>query len=335
MTAIRLHYNENTAGCSPTVIAALSALTVNDIATYASDDRVRSAIATWFGIDGDMVLPVNGLDEGLLLAAQRAALLCHGYEAIVVEPAFEMYAAVVAATGGVVRRVRPAPGFQSCAQRVLDRASARTRLVFLCDPNNPTGLATPRADIEAIADAMPHALILVDEAYADFSGRSLIGGGFERWSNVVVGRTFAKAHGLAGLRVGALVASPALIGALRRLALPYRINVAAAAALDAALADRAHFTATIAGAAAARAHLIDECRRLDLTTWPSEANFVLVRVGDHSTECAAWLAARGVLVRDRSMLPGCAGCLRITTMSMELTRLAVSLLEEWHASRAR
>lgn len=333
---LRLHYNENTGGCSPAVVQALSALTVHDIATYMGDDQTAADVGDWFGVPADWVLPVNGLDEGILLAAQLAAFETRSqYEAIIAEPAFEMYADVVATSGGDMVRLMPTADFSFDAARVLGLTTTRTRLVFLCDPNNPTGLGISRADVGAIADALPNALIFVDEAYADFSGRTLIDGWLAERPNILVGRTFAKAHGLAGLRIGALVAAPETIARLRRLALPYRINIAAAVSLRAALDDRAHLARTIAESTESRRLLTAACARLGFTTWPSEANFLLVKVGDRATECAAFLESRGVRVRDRSSLPGCDGCLRITTGPVAHTQLAISRLEVWNASQSR
>lgn len=333
---LRLHYNENTAGCSPAVVNALSALTALDIATYEDDVETTSDIARWFGVSSDCVLPVNGLDEGILLAAQLAAFESRSpYSAVIVEPAFEMYAGVVATTGGQCVRVMPADAFAFDRSAVLAAAGDNTRLVFLCDPNNPTGRGIDAGDIAAIADQLPGAFVFVDEAYADFSGRTLINASLEARPNIIVGRTFAKAHGLAGLRIGALVGAPGTIARLRRLALPYRINVAAAVALRAALGDVAHLRQAIADAAASRTRLASACERLGLKTWPSEANFLLVKVGDRAAECAAWLESRGVRVRDRSALPGCSGCLRITTGPAAHTATAISLLEEWHANQSR
>jgi len=333
---LRLHYNENTAGCSPAVVEALSALTIHDIATYMSDEQTAADIGDSFGVPADWVLPVNGLDEGILLAAQLAAFETRSqFDAVIVEPAFEMYADVVATCGGDVVRVPPAAGFSFDVARVLAATSTRTRLVFLCDPNNPTGLGISRADVGAIAAALPTAMIFVDEAYADFSGRTLIDGWLAERPNILVGRTFAKAHGLAGLRIGALVAAPETIARLRRLALPYRINIAAAVSLRAALGDRAHLARTIAESTESRRLLTAACARLGFTTWPSEANFLLVRVGDRAAACATFLDGRGVRVRDRSSLPGCDGCLRITTGPVAHTQLAISRLEVWNASQSR
>jgi histidinol-phosphate aminotransferase len=330
---LRLHYNENTAGCSEAVVRALSSLTAHDVATYQGDASTTAEIGRWLGVPDEFVLPVNGLDEGILLTAQLAALGSGSrYEAVIVEPAFEMYAEVVTTTGGRVVRVLPAADFSFDPARVLP-AAGNASVLFLCDPNNPTGLGLAAGDVARIADALPRALIFVDEAYADFSGRTLINGSLVTRPNIIIGRTFAKAHGLAGLRIGALVGAPETIRRLRRLALPYRINVAAAVALRAALQDRSHFSQTIADAKASRDLLGDACERLGFTTWPSEANFCLVRVGKNAAAFAAFAEDRGVRVRDRSALPGCEGCVRITAGPPAGTQRIISILEEWHATQ--
>lgn len=333
---LRLHYNENTGGCSPAVLTALAGLTATEIAEYRDDGQARAEIARFLGVPETWVLPVNGLDEGLMLAAQSVSLASRtDYDGLIAEPAFEEYAACIAATGGRAVRVPPTKDFVFDVAHLTRSATPKTKVVYLCDPNNPTGRGLAPGDIDGVADALPSATIVVDEAYADFSGRTFIGPALERRPNVIVGRTFAKGHGLAGLRIGALVAGPETIRSIKRLALPYRVNLAASVAIAAALADREHLRRTIADAAASRARLAEACARLGFATWPSEANFLLVRVGERAAACAAWMEAHGVRVRDRSNLPGCDGCLRITTGPVPHTERAIALLEEWHATESR
>jgi histidinol-phosphate aminotransferase len=168
--------------------------------------------------------------------------------------------------------------------------------------------------------------VFVDEAYADFDGHSVVGD-IARTPNLVVGRTFAKAYGLAGMRVGCLVAQPAIIRQLRGAIAPFSVNVFAAAALDAALADRGHVERYVEQVRTSRELLYGACARLGLPFWRSAANFVLVRVGDAPAVRAA-LAARGVHVRDRSSAPGCQGCIRITAGAVEDTTACIAALEE-------
>ncbi len=336
--ALRLHLNENTAGCSPAVIAALRTIDRDAIAIYPDYSAIVETCERWFGVAAGWVQLVNGLDEGLHAAAQAARFrgpLDSPGEAVVVEPAFEMYVPCAEAAGLSVVRVPPQPEFAYPTDQVLAAITPATRLVYLTDPNNPTGLPIPPLAIERIAAAAPHALVLVDEAYADFSGRTQIGPPLDQYRNLVVGRTFAKGHGLAGLRIGALIAHPEGLAGIRRVLPPFSINVCAAVGLRAALGDRPYLEWFVAQAAESR-HLIYEfCRQRGLHYWISEANFVLVRVGEDAPAIVSAVASSGILIRDRSTQPGCGGCIRITAGVADHTRAALAALEAALASRRR
>jgi histidinol-phosphate aminotransferase len=331
-SALRLHLNENTAGCSPKVIAALGRLTREAIASYPDYDAVVGACADRLGIDPERLVLTNGLDDGILAAAVSA--LKHSpieepFEAIVVVPAFDMYAACADAAGGRVVQVPLGPDFVFPIREVLGALTRRTRVIFLTNPNNPTGSLIPREHIVTIAQVASHALVFVDEAYADFSGQTLIGDeAFLPLTNVVVGRTFAKAYGLAGLRAGALVGAPETIAPLRRTVPPYTLNVGAAVALPAAFEDNAYFEWYLDQVRESRVLIGRALDRLGVTHWPSAANFVLARFGPDLERVIDGLAARQVVIRDRSRDPGCAGCARITAGVLEHTQRCVDALEE-------
>ncbi|MEO8069801.1 MAG: histidinol-phosphate transaminase [Acidobacteriota bacterium] len=336
--AVRLHFNENTAGCSPAVLAALRAMTREDAAMYPEYERITARCERWFDVAPGWVQLTNGLDEGLQVAAlwaARAAPRALAVDAIVIEPAFEVYRACIEAAGADVIHIDPGSDFAFPIGRVLDAISPNTRLIYLADPNNPTGLGLPIGTADVIANAAPHALVVVDEAYADFSGRTIIGDALDRHRNLVVGRTFAKAHGLAGIRIGALVGHPDTLDGLRRLLLPYSVNASAVVSLAAALDDRAYLDWSVSQSAASRELIYAAAARHDLRYWRSEANFVLVQLGESAAVIAAALAARGILIRDKSAAPGCAGCVRITAGVVEHTELAIQELEDILASRAR
>ena len=330
-SGLRLHLNENTAGCSPAVIAALQALTRQDIAAYPDYDAAIGACAARLRVPADSLLLTNGLDEGIFLAALAvlrgsSAAPC---EAIVVVPAFDMYAACTDAVGGRVVEVSLGRGFEFPLEAILGAIGDRTRLVWLTNPNNPTGQVVPRAAIRRIAAAVPDALVFVDEAYTDFCGETLLDDdALDGMPNVVVGRTFAKAYGLAGLRVGALVGSPERLAPMRRAIPPYSLNVCAAAALPAALADSAYLDWYVEQVSQSRSMLYDFFDRRGVVHWKSAANFVLARFDGNCGRVAAGLAARGVHVRDRSTDPGCAGCLRMTAGVIEHTQALVAALGE-------
>lgn len=331
-SGLRLHLNENTAGCSPAVLAALQALTRQDIAVYPDYGDAIAACAARLRVPADSLLLTNGLDEGILvaaIAALRGSSAAAPFETVVVVPAFDMYAACSDATGGRVVEVPLGREFEFPLDAVLGAIGERTRIVWLTNPNNPTGQIVPRDAILQIAAAARGALVFVDEAYVDFCEETLLDDDvLDRMPNVVVGRTFAKAYGLAGLRVGALVGQPDRLASMRRAVPPYSLNACAAAALPAALGDTAYFDWYLDQVSRSKAMLYDEFERRGVSHWKSAANFVLARFEGRSDRVAAGLAARGVYVRDRSSDPGCAGCLRITSGVTEHTEAFLAALRE-------
>ena len=330
---LRLHLNENTAGCSPSVLAALQSMQRTYTSEYPDYAWLTEQCERYFRVDPGFVQITNGLDEGLHVMAQAAKLSRPDFDAIVVEPAFEMYAACIAAVGGRQVTVPPMAGLGFPIEAVIAAISYRTRLIYLCDPNNPSGLAIPRENIRRVADAAPQAMVLVDEAYADFSGRTMVPL-LDRHRNVVVGRTFAKAHGLAALRVGALVAHPSTLMPIRRILPPFSVNICAAIALRAAMADRAYVDWYVDEARQSRELIYAWCRDHDVPYWPSEGNFVLIRLGGNAAKaCVEALAVREIYIRDKTGTPGCEGCVRITAGLVEDTRQCLAAMEEWYAAR--
>ena len=343
--ALRLHLNENGAGCSPAVLQALQRITADQVSSYPNYASAINAVAAYFDVPGDWVMLVNGLDEAVSLvsaAAARRGTLAPGtpgtFAGVILEPAFDMYAAGIQHAGGRISHVAPRPNFEFSIDDVL-AASEGARVIYLTDPNNPTGIGLPAGAVDALAAARPDATMFLDEAYADFSGRSFIPtlrGAPEQYRNVVIGRTFSKAFGLAGLRIGALIAPPDTLAPIEALPSPFNVNVAAVVALPAALSDSSWLASTVAEAAASKEAVYEFCDRLGLVYWRSEANFVLVRVADEGESTDAVieaLAARDILVRDRSSAPGCAGCIRITTSLLAHTARCLRALDEILASR--
>jgi len=330
--ALRLHLNENTAGCSPKVLEALRALGRDDIALYPDYDAVYRDTAQYLGVPESSVLLTNGLDEGILLAAvlgQKRRPADGDAESIVILPAFDMYAISVEACGGRVVSVSPRADFTFPLEGTLAAITRQTRVVYITSPNNPTGVRVSNDDIRAVGRALPpEAIVLVDEAYHDFCGDTIV---HELGSlpNVVVGRTFAKAQGLAALRAGALVAVPEILDEFKFLIPPYSLNVAAAAALRAALADREYLAWYVDQSRASRERFYAFCRKYSIEYWESGANFVLARVGDRATALTDALRGRGIYIRDKSADPHCRGCIRVTTGTVEATEAAVAAMEEY------
>jgi histidinol-phosphate aminotransferase len=326
---LRLHLNENTGGCSPKVLDALRAITPAQVAFYPDYIDATRSCAALLGVDPSWVALTNGLDEGIWATASACFRAGDAAgEAIVPVPTFDMYAACVNAVGGRLITVPPRDTLIFPVDRVLAAITPRTRVVYLCSPNNPSGLAIADADIEAIAAALPKgALVFLDEAYVDFARGSFLPK-LTACPNVVLGRTFAKAYGLAALRIGCIVARPDTLSVVQRSIPPYSLNVCAIEALRAAIADTAFHDWYCAEVAESRQLIYDACGRLGLAFWPSETNFVLVRVGERAASAVAAMAGRGIFIRDRSGEPGCSGCVRITAGVVAHTRACVAAFEE-------
>lgn len=339
---LRLHLNENTAGCSPRVLAALHALTALDVSTYPDYEAAVRDTAQYLGVPPDWVVLTNGLDEGLLLTAigylvQRtprglvdlgaAPIPITGLpEQILALPAFEPYTINARALGARTVAIPMNDEFAYPTDAVLAAIGPNTRLVHVNTPHNPSGQTVAEADVRRIVERAGHAVVLLDEAYHDFHGSHMLHLARE-YPNVIVGRTFSKAHGLAGIRVGVLVAPPVLLEPIRYVMPLLNLNTVAVAALRAALTDTEFVPWSVAQATESKALLYDALTRLGLRHWKSAANFVLVEGGDRTPELVAGMIARGVLVRDRSKEPGCAGCFRVTAGVVEHTRQAVAALE--------
>jgi histidinol-phosphate aminotransferase len=334
---LRLHQNENTGGCSPRVLEALAALRADQIAFYPPYAQAIDTCARHFGVPADWLALTNGLDEGIMALAVsclRPTVDGAPAEAIVPEPAFEIYRVDTAVAGGRLVQVMPAPDFEFPLDGVLRAITPRTRVVFLTNPNNPTGITMPIDAIRAVAAAVPdEAIVFVDEAYAEFAGVSFLPD-LARHPNVIVGRTFSKAYGLAALRIGALIGHPPVVDRIRPALPVYSVNVAAVAAVTAALGDRDHLERYLREVRESKALLYAACDRLGLQYWKSGANFVLVCAGARTQALVAGAAERGIYIRDRSTEPGCAGCIRIATGVVEHTKRCIAAMEEVLAERS-
>jgi histidinol-phosphate aminotransferase len=328
---LRLHQNEHTGGCSPRVLEALSRLGRDQISLYPPYAQTVAACAKHVGVHPDAVALVNGLEEGILAIAVsclRPAADRLIPEVIIPQPAFEVFEFYASMVGARCVEVMPAPEFAFPLDHVLRAISARTRLVILTNPNNPTGIAIPLPAIRAIASALPpDAIVFVDEAYVDFGGETFIPE-LGAYPNVVVGRTYSKAYGLAGLRIGLLTGRRDTLDSIRRFVPAYSINVAAAVGVLAALEDSAYTDDYLRQSRESRRLLYEACQRWGLHYWPSAANFVLVRTGEQTARVLDGVLERHIYLRDRSEAPGCAGCIRITAGVVDHTRRVIAAIEE-------
>jgi histidinol-phosphate aminotransferase len=322
-TGLRLDFNESTVGCSPRVLARLRSLDAELLARYPEREPVEKEITAFLGLDPAQVLLTNGVDEAIHLLC--STYLDPGDEALIVVPTFAMYAIFAQAEGARVIEVRAGDNFTFPERDLLAQLSPRTRFIAVANPNNPTGAVVAGDVLIQIAQAAPQAAVLVDEAYFEFHGETLIES-TRQIENLFVARTFSKAYGLAGLRIGILVGATRQMAMVRRVASPYSVNAAALAVLPEALQDQEYVGCYVAQVLSNREKLQQELGLLGLHYWPSHANFVLVRIGSGHAEFVRALRDRGILVRDRHSDPGCDGCIRLTVGTDEHTRTLIAAL---------
>jgi len=311
---LSLDLNESMAGCSPRVLARLHSLSAADVSLYPQREAGERLIANFLDIAPEQVLVTNGMDEALSLVF--TAYLDAGDELLFADPTFVMYPMLGAALGAKVVRVPSGEDLTFPVTDLLARISPRTRVIAIANPNNPTGLAAARADLLKIVESAPDAAVLIDEAYFEFCGGALtcktMIPNLARHPNLFVARTFSKAYGLAGIRLGVLAGAAEQIDYLRRLSLPFNVNSVALACLEEALADRSFVSEHVAQIKRGREQLEQLFDELGLRFWLSQTNFVLVRVGGSAKKFVESMQRRGILVRDFSASPCCEGCVRIT-----------------------
>lgn len=262
------------------------------------------------GISADSLFIGNGSDEAIDLV-YRVFCVPGASNAVSIAPSYGMYEVAAAMNDIEFRKVRLRPDFSMDTEAMLAATDSKTRLMFICSPNNPTGNSFPAEQIEELLERFGGVIVL-DEAYIDFSVRPSLASLVKRYPNLIVLQTLSKAWGMAGLRIGLAVADPAVISLMSKVKYPYNINVVAQKMalmkLDEAAKDKA--VAEIVGQ---RFRLEKELRKCPEVKgiYSSDANFLLVRF-DNPDEVYGRLLAGGVIVRNRSKVPGCEGCLRIT-----------------------
>lgn len=322
---LRLDFNENTVACSPRVLDVLTQISRSELTMYPEREGVEHLVAKELGLQPAQALLTNGVDEAIHVLCQT--FLGAGDEMLLPVPTYSMYAVYASATDAKLIEVPAAPDFEFPCDNLLAKISPATKIIAIANPNSPTGQSVTRDAILKIVAAAPHAIVFIDEAYFHFYGRTvldLIG----QARNVIVARTFSKAYGLAGLRLGLLAACESSMQWLRRVISPYSVNSLALACLPAALEDREYIDSYVKEVLVARNEFTAALEGMRIRYWPSDANFVLTYIGSLHAEFSRAMRARGVLVRDRSADPGCDGWVRVTIGTRDQMRRAVEAMSE-------
>lgn len=326
----RLDWNESPFGLSPKAQAALEAYDSGNRYPDYMQAPLRNALSTYTGVAVERIIPGAGLDD----VFQTLAMLVinPGDEIIIHEPTFGVYSSLFSLNGAAIVNVPlgPAPDFALNVDGIIAAVTDRTKLVILCQPNNPTGHLFPRADIERVITSVP-CLVAIDEAYAEFSGTSHLDLA-DTYDNVIVLRTLSKFAGLAGYRVGYGVFPEWTIPYLNRVAPPFfNVSAISSAVAVASLADLDVLNERLALLLAERAQLSANLGELPgVTVYPSATNFILVDLPVESSESLLKdLAAQRIFVR-RFGHPdhGLGTCLRISLGSPEDNRLVLDAITE-------
>jgi histidinol-phosphate aminotransferase len=294
---VRLDFNENTAGCSPAVQRALGKLTPKLLSMYPEYERGTRRLARHFQVTPEELLLTNGGDDALRLFFD--AFVDAGSSVVICEPTFPMYRYWGEVAGAKIEVQRYGPAMEFPLEGVLQALAARPRVVFLCNPNNPTGTLLDKSVIETILKAATNTAIVLDEAYAEFSGVTVVPW-INEYPQLFVARTFSKAAGLAGLRLGAVIARAESLSVLRRATAPFPVNVAALAAAEAAVGDSKTMKLYVKNILRTRGWFEKELHKLSVNTYPSAGNFLLADFGPRGSEMCAQLFKEGVLLRDRA-----------------------------------
>ena len=311
--AVRLNTNESPLPPPAGWFDAVSA-ELRDIAFNRYPDRdaraLRDALADFHGVTADQVFCANGSNE--VLQSLCLAFGGPGRQVAVFEPTYALHSHIAHLTSTTVVEAQRRADFSLDIDTVRDvLAETSPSITFLCSPNNPTGMAEDRSSVEAVVSCAP-GLVVVDEAYGQFSDWSALSMVSED-QPLVVTRTFSKTWSMAAARLGYLIGPPEVVATLERVALPYHLDAFKQAAGRLALEFAGEMEERVGLIVRERQRVSAALNRFPVTTWPSQANFILFRP-ERKKGADVWkgLLDRSVLVRDTSSWPGLAGCLRVT-----------------------
>jgi histidinol-phosphate aminotransferase len=319
---IRLDFNENTTGCSAAARRALARLSAKQIATYPEYEFSIRKLACYFGVQPEELLLTNGGDDALrvffdtFVETRTSVLIC--------EPTFPMYRYYAEIAGAQVQVLRYGANMEFPLVEALAALKEKPRVFFLANPNNPTGTFVNSDAIRKLLRAATHTVFVLDEAYAEFSPESAVPW-VRRFPHLFVARTFSKAEGLAGLRLGAVIGQRDSLSFVRRAMPPYPVNIAALAAGVAAVEERKSIDRYVHDVKRLRTWFASELARRGVCVYPSAANFLLADFGKPGQAFFRELARHNILVRERSHDIG-PGFARITIGTQAELRKLLNIL---------
>jgi histidinol-phosphate aminotransferase len=305
---VRLDFNENTAGCSAAVIRALGKMSPKQLAMYPEYLRGTARLACHFGVQTKELLLTNGGDDALRVFFDT--FVESGSSILICEPTFPMYRYYGEIAGARVEAHPYGPNMEFPMSDILAALRKKPRVLFICNPNNPTGTLLQVGEVEKILRAATNTAVVIDEAYAEFSETTLVPY-IRKYPHLFIARTFSKAAGLAALRLGAVIAGAKSLSFLRRAMPPFPVNLAALVAAQAAVRDGGAIRRYAREIRRIRAWFEGELRNLGIKSFPSAGNFLLANFGPQGPRLFQRLEREGILLRERTKDFG-PGFVRIT-----------------------
>jgi histidinol-phosphate aminotransferase len=328
---VKMDFNENFAMSSDLIEKLLfEVCRTVDVRAYPPPRGCMAvkAISNFLGFNESEISVANGADE--IMDLLMKVFIRRGSKVMVVEPTFPMYTFFTQLYGGKKVTVMLGSNFELDVDAILKKADKETSLLFVCSPNNPTGNQFREADIKRLLQEF-NGVVVVDEAYADFARYSVINW-VRDYENLAVLRSFSKAFGLAGLRLGYLVSNSTLVKYVQRVMDPFNVNVITQQLITSALQNWNYFEERINFVINEREWLMNNLTKVDgVTPYPSDANFILFKITKSNLTSAIVkerLENRNVLVKDRGHLPLLENCIRVTVGTRNMNETFLSALKE-------
>lgn len=327
---VKIASNENPLGPSPKAKAAfVAAASSLHLYPQGNAPELMNALSQQLGVSVGQLIPGNGSDEILDLVGR--AFVRPGDRVLGASSTFSVYE-TVALSGGAEYVGVPLREWKYDLQAVLAAIDERTRVAFICNPNNPTGTWVTSAEMESFLSRVPSSvLVVVDQAYCEFADSpdfpDLLGC-LKRYPNLLLTRTFSKIYGLAALRVGYGIGSPEVIQALWKVKPPFNVNLPAQAAAAAALADRDHYAESLQMARNGQQTFAAALDALGIAYLPTQANFLCIRIGSDVGEMVSWMESQGLIVRWLRSF-GMPEWIRVTFGLATENERFVQLLAQW------
>jgi len=321
---VRLDCNENVIGCSEKVLKRIKEIDGEDLSIYPNYTGLSEKVAEYSKVDPNEVLVTNASDDAIKLVFD--CFIEKNDEAIILDPTFAVYELFLGTIGAKIKKVQYESDLSFPTKKVIEEITPKTKMVVLCNPNNPTGTIISRKEIILVLEKAKSAVVLVDEAYFEFS-KETCSGLIKKYDNLIITRTFSKAFGLAGIRAGYIISDNENIKNLKKIYGPYNVNYFAKIGIEAAIEDKSFAENYSKEVMQNKEKLKKELTKLEIKVYPSKANFLLAKFSNPKS-IKEKLMEKKILIRDVTSYTLLEKCLRISIGTKEKARLLTNALKE-------